>query len=212
MILTVAYTSTCVWWLAPQCPVTLPAWLKGAVPAILFRMWFIWYGMADKWWTRSQGSLVDCEIREVLGAFRVWFSPSVRQNWWNSVCCSGSRWGWCAEAPGENQRKAPQEIARRGRWVLVSWVTTVCLPKGESVITASSALLGCGGFLGKRVVNPSRTSQLSSRFPSLCLRARALWWWAFLFLLSLLGMRDSPADAEAHGGSLWEAIGLNTNT
>lgn len=57
VILTMLYTS----WLVPRSPVALPASLKGAVAAVPFRMWFMWYGR-EKWETRGQGSFGDCEL------------------------------------------------------------------------------------------------------------------------------------------------------
>lgn len=58
MILTVTLTTLCTHWLVPQSPGALPASPKGAVPAVLFRMWFIWYSR-DKCWA-SGGRWGQC--------------------------------------------------------------------------------------------------------------------------------------------------------
>lgn len=81
----------CIWWLA-RCPVTLPAWLKGAVPAVLFIMWFVGYGRQ----VVDQRTGLTCrlwELSEVLGALCVWVSPPVRQDWWNSVAVVADKGG-----------------------------------------------------------------------------------------------------------------------
>lgn len=79
------------------------------------------------------------------------------------------------------------------------------------MITAYSAFLGWEDFLGKLAVDPSRTSQLSSRFPQPLLDSWTTMM-AFPSLLNLLRMRGDLAGAEAQWQSIWDALGLNTNT
>lgn len=97
MVLTAPLTIMCVW--RHQCPVTLPACLKGAVPVVLFGR--------DMWSTSGHDSSVDCELSEVMGTFCVRKTKLCRCQGWQMRVCRGF---W-----GKTKGKLQKEAAERGR-------------------------------------------------------------------------------------------------